>query len=292
MIRLICFLFLLPVAGTIAAQTGSDIFLFDLRITGKGAVISHAKNFTRHKGYDNQPFFHPRQPLIYFSSFNDSGRSDLKYYDFNSGHTKNLTNTHEREYSPTVTPGGRFISCILQRDNGEQNLVQYPIEGGNAEVLIHHLVIGYHAWVEKNKLLLFVLGDSLHPNTLHYVDLNLKKDTILAENIGRSLHHIPGTGLMSFVQRVSEKELLIKQFDPLSMKITNITTTVAGQDHLTWLNSSTIMMSDGINLFVYDVVAGNGWKPVTIEGDGSMLKGVTRLAVNNNSTKLAVVVSE
>ena len=51
-------------------------------------------------------------------------------------------------------------------------------------------------------------------------------------------------------------------------------------------------MSDGVNLFVFDVIANTGWQLVTIEGDGSMLKGITRLAVNKNSKKLAVVVSE
>lgn len=292
MIRLICFLFLLQAAGTITAQTGSEIFLFDLRVTKNGVVISNAKNFTSHKGYDNQPFFHPKKSLIYFSSFNDSGRSNLKYYDFKNDKTKNLTITNEREYSPTVVPGSKFISCIIQRDNGEQNLGQYPVKGGNAQVLIKDLIVGYHAWIAKSKLLLFVLGDSLHPNTLHYVDLRLKKDTVLAENIGRSLHHIPGTDLMSFVQRVSEKELLIKQFDPRTMKITTITAAKPGQDHLTWLNSHKILMSDGVNLFVYDLIANNGWQLVTIEGDGSMLKGITRLAVNKKSSKLAVVVSE
>lgn len=292
MVRLICFLFLLPAAGTVAAQTGSEIILFDLRVTTNSVVISNAKNFTNHKGYDNQPFFHPKKPLIYFSSFNDSGRSDLKYFNFKDDKTKNLTITHEREYSPTVVPGSKYISCIIQRDNGEQNLGQYRIKGGDAQVLIKDLIVGYHAWVAKNKLLLFVLGDSLHPNTLHYVDLRLKKDTILAENIGRSLHPIPGTELMSFVQRVSEKELLIKQFDPRTMKITTITATKAGQDHLTWLNSHKILMSDGVNLFVYDVIANNGRQLVTIEGNGSMLKGITRLAINKKSTKLAVVVSE
>lgn len=292
MIRLFAFVLFLFCAETLTAQTGSEIILFDLRVTKNAVVISNAKNFTSHKGYDNQPFFHPKKPLIYFSSFNDSGRSDLKYYNFKDDKTKNLTTTNEREYSPTVAPGSKFISCIIQRDNGEQNLGQYPIKGGDAQVLIKDLIVGYHAWIAKSKLLLFVLGDSLHPNTLHYVDLRLKKDTILAENIGRSLHPVPGTDLMSFVQRVSDKELLIKQFDPRTMMIKTITATKAGQDHLTWLNDHKILMSDGVNLFVYDVIANIGWQLVTIEGDGAMLKGITRLAVNKKSSKLAVVVSE
>ena len=56
-------------------------------------------------------------------------------------------------------------------------------------------------------------------------------------------------------------------------------------------------MSDGSKLFSFQ---GNSfselkdrkWQPVTIKGDASMLRGVTRLATNYDNTKLAVVVNE
>ncbi|MEI9912183.1 MAG: hypothetical protein WDO71_22530 [Bacteroidota bacterium] len=191
---------------TSAGQSGSEIFLFDLKVKDGQVILSGGMNITDHKGYDNQPFFHPSQPLIYFSSFNDSGRSDIKYYDYKKKTTANLTVTNEREYSPTVTPDGKFISCIIQRDNGVQDLGKYPVSGGEPEVLINDLTIGYHAWAGNNKLLLFVLGDSSR-NTLHYYDLPAKKDTILSTNIGRSLHKIPGQNAMSFVQKISERKV-------------------------------------------------------------------------------------
>lgn len=291
MIRLLCFVLLSFWAGRIAAQTGSDIILFDLKQVDHVLVVSGGKNITARKGYDNQPFFDPVKPLIYFASFNDSGRSDIKVYQYHKNSTVNLTVTAEREYSPTVTPDGQFISCIIQRDNGEQDLGRYPVKGGEAEVLINDLVIGYHAWINREQLLLFVL-DGKDGNSLHFYDLPSKKDTVLANGIGRSLHAIPGTGKMSFVQRVSEKELLVKAFNPASMEITTIAPALPGQDHLTWLNEHTLLMSDGTKLYVYDTVTNKGWQPVTIEGDVSMLKGITRLAVNKKASKLAVVVSE
>src|SRR5580765_3102891 len=84
-------------------QPGSEIFLFDLSVKDGQVIISGGVNITNHKGYDNQPFFHPSQPLIYYSSFNDSGRSDIKYFNYEKNETKNFTVTHEREYSTTVT---------------------------------------------------------------------------------------------------------------------------------------------------------------------------------------------
>ena len=274
-----------------SGQAGSEILIFDLKITKEQVIISGGKNITNHEGYDNQPYFHPALPVIYYSSFDDSARSDIKYFNFKKKETRNLTLTHEREYSPTVTPDGQFISCILQRDNGAQDLVKYPINGGKPEILISRLTIGYHAWAGKNKLLLFVLDDSLH-NSLRYYNLSDNTDTILAKNIGRSLHKIPGQNAMSFVQKIPEKGSVIKKFELNSGVISDIAITLPGQDHLTWLRSDMLLMSDGNKLFVYRVGSENNWQPLIIYGDASLLKGVTRLATNTSNTKLAVVVSE
>jgi hypothetical protein len=272
-------------------QTGTEIYLFDLTVTDGNVVLSNGKNITNHKGYDNQPFFHPSQPIIYYSSFDDSSRSDIKYYNYERKETKNLTLTHEREYSPTIAPDEQFISCIIQRDNGAQDLGKYPINGGKPVILINHLKIGYHAWVGGNKLFLFVLDDSIH-NSLHYYDLSKNADTVIAENIGRSLHKIPGQNAMSFVQKISDKLSIIKRFEISTGVISTIISTLPGQDHLTWLQNGMLLMSDSIKLFVSHDKLDSKWEPIIIKGNTTMLKGVTRLATNIDNTKLAVVVSE
>src|SRR6266498_858287 len=279
-----------------AAQTGSEIFLFDMKIENGLPSLSNGINITNHKGYDNQPFFHPSKPVIYYSSFNDSSRSDIKYYNYETKETKNFTLTHDREYSPTVTPDGNFISCIIQRDNGAQDLAKYPIDGGKSEVLINHLKIGYHAWAGENKLLLYVLDDSIH-NSLHYYYLGKNTDTVIAENIGRSLQKIPGQNAMSFVQKTSEKTSVIKKFDMSTGVISTLVATLPGQDHFTWLQNGLMLTGDGNKLYyhqetAFEEVKDKGWQPVIIAGDISMLKGVTRLATNPANSKLAVVVSE
>jgi hypothetical protein len=267
-----------------------------MKVANGQVHVSNGVNITNHKGYDNQPFFHPSQSMIYYSSFDDSSRSDIKFYNYSTHQTANLTLTKEREYSPTITPDGKFISCILQRDNGEQNLVKYPIGGGKPEVLINHLKIGYHAWAGENKLFLFVLDDSIH-NSLHYYYLEKNADTVIAENIGRSLHKIPGQNAMSFVQKLGDKEYVIKKYDMTTGIISTIIPALAGQDQLCWLQNGIIIMSDGNKLFSYkETLFGElkdrKWQPVITTGDISTLKGVTRLATNTENDKLAVVVSE
>jgi len=279
-----------------AAQAGSEIFLFNMKIENGQVFLSNGINITNHKGYDNQPFFHPSRPVIYYSSFNDSGRSDIKYYNYETKETKNFTLTHDREYSPTVTPDGNFISCIIQRDNGAQDLAKYPIDGGRSEVLINHLKIGYHEWAGENKLLLYVLDDSIH-NSLHYYYLEKNADTVIAENIGRSLHKIPGQNAMSFVQKTSEKTSVIKKFDMSTGVISTVVATLPGQDYFTWLQNGLMLMSDGNKLYyrqetAFQEIKDKGWQPVIVAGDISMLKGVTRLAADAANNDLAIVVSE
>ncbi len=273
------------------AQTGSEIILFDLKMKEGQFFLSNPVNITNHKGYDNQPSFHPSQPIIYYSSFDDSSRSDIKFYNYKTGQTSNLTVTRDREYSPTVTPDGKFISCIIQRDNGAQDLGKYPVEGGQPVVLIDNLKIGYHAWVDENKLFLFVLGDS-NTNTLHYYNLSNKSDSIIADNIGRSLHKIPGQHAMSFIQKISAKENGIKKFDLASGKITAVISSLSGQDHIVWLQHNTIISGSEMNLFSFNTDVDKEWKPVIIQSGNILLKSVTRIAVNSDNTKLAVVISE
>jgi hypothetical protein len=287
---ILCFL-ILTFSLSCFGQTGSEIILFELKVKKGKIILSSPENISHHKGYDNQPSFNPTQPIIYYSSFDDSGRSDIKYYNYKTKQTANLTTTGDREYSPTVTPDGKSISCIIQRDNGVQDLGKYPINGGNATVLINSLKIGYHAWIDNERLLLFVLGDS-NTNSLHYYNLSTQKDTILSNNIGRSLHFIPGEKAMSFIQKISEKESVIKRFDLKTGMISVIAPTLNGQDHITWLKNNILLTGNGTKLYSFQPGIDKEWQMVIIEGDISIVKGITRLSANGNNSKLAVVVSE
>ena len=270
-------------------QPATDIYLFDLSIKKDKVSISNPINITNHKGYDNQPSFHPEKKIIYYSSANDDGRTDIRSYDYKSKQTKSITHTPEKEYSPTVTPDGQYLSCIIQRDNGAQDLGKYPIDGGEPIVLIDNLIVGYHVWADNSHLGLFVLGT---PNTFHYYLLPMKKDAALGENIGRSLHKIPGESAISFVHKASDKEWVIKKLQTETMQISNLGTTLNGSEDLSWLIGGKILMSDGTKLFYLQPDKSQNWNAVVIKSGANVLKGVSRVAVSANGKKLAVVVAE
>ena len=280
-----CFISL--ASGFCLAQPATDIYLFDLSSHKSSVTISKPTNVTNHKGYDNQPSFHPAEPVLFYSSFNDDGRSDIRAYNYKAKTAWAITQTSEREYSPTVTPDRGHLSCIIQRDNNAQDLGKYPIEGGTSDVIIDNLIVGYHAWADNSHLALFILGT---PNTLHYMRLPTKKDTIVAENIGRSLHRIPGQAAISFVHKISETQWLIKRLDTQNLSISTLATTLPGREDLCWLPDGKILMSDGANVFFLSP-GKTEWQKVTFEGSQTF-KGITRLAVTTDGKKLAMVVSE
>jgi len=274
---------------TLLAQTGSEILLFDLKVKKDKVTISNPKNVTNHKGYDNQPSFHTEQPILYYSSFNDEGRADIKSYNYKTGATASITQTKEREYSPTLTPDKSSLSCIIQRDNGAQDLGKYPVDGGDPTVIIDNMTVGYHVWADNSHLALFILGE---PHTLHYLRLPTKEDTILAENIGRSLHKIPGARAISFIQKTSDNNWEIKKLESETMKISTIAATLSGREDIAWTADGKIISSDGTKIYFLNPANGTTWVEIPLTSGGELLKGVTRLSINAKGDKLAVVISE
>ncbi len=280
-------IFLLCISTFSLAQPASEIYLFDLTIKKNKISVSDGKNISNHKGYDNQPFFHPKDPVLYYTQADTSGRTDIIEFDYSKSATKRITETSEREYSPTLTPDGKFLSCIIQRDGGAQDLGKYPAIGGSPQVLIDNLKVGYHAWVNDSDLILFVLGE---PNTLRWYSLSNKSDSIIAGNIGRSLHEIPGTHAMSFVDKSGEN-WVIKRLDTRTKVVTNIVNTLPAREDLTWTPDGKVIMSDGEKLFYFHPGVSDNWQE--IEGAAALkLKGITRLSVNKKANKIAIVAGE
>jgi Tol biopolymer transport system component len=274
---------------TSLAQTGSEIYILDLKEKKGKIILSNPQNITNRIGYDNQPSFHKTKNILYFSSFDESGRADLKSYNLKTKEIKNVTTTQEREYSPTLTPDGNYLSCIIQRDNGAQDLGKYPEEGGEATVIIDNMIVGYHVWADNSHLALFILGKDRAPNTLHYLELPTRKDTVLAENIGRSLHRIPSEEAISYVAKVSADNWEIRKLNLDKLNSEKIANTLPGKEDICWTAEGTLLSSDGEKIYMLQ----NGkWMPLSINGLNLPLKGITRMAVNAQNTTLAIVISE
>lgn len=275
-------------AMTSNAQPGTEIYVFDLKLKKNAITISNPVRVTNHPGYDSQPFFHPDKPVLYFASADTSGRTDIVTYDYQTQVTKKFTSTSEREYSPTVTPDKKFVSCIIQRDDGKQDLGKYPIEGGDPIVIITNLTVGYHAWVDHDNVLVFALGE---PQTLRLYNVPTGKDIVLADSIGRSLHLIPKTKTMSYVDKSLPTKWLIKRVRDVDA-IDVLAEALPGREDLAWTSDGRIVMSDGEKLFFYNPEKGKTWEPIEVISGALSLKGISRLAINATGDKIAIVMNE
>src|SRR6185295_4758156 len=145
--NILSILFLVLVKVSLA-QPATEIYLFDLAVKKGKVTLSNPANITNHKGYDNQPYFHPNKTKIYYAAANAEGKTDIMSYDYKSHETFFVTQTPEKEYSPTVTLDEQYVSCIIQRDNGVQDLGKYSLDGGEPSIIIDNLKVGYHVWAD------------------------------------------------------------------------------------------------------------------------------------------------
>lgn len=276
--------------SAIQAQPGTEIYLFELAVKKNAITITNPVNITNHPGYDNQPYFHPDQPLLYYVSADSSGRTDIYQYNYLTKETTPVTRTPEREYSPTVTPDKKFLSCIIQRDNGAQDLGKYPIRGNApAEIIISNHVVGYHAWADENNIVLFTLPQ---PFTLHQVNIKNQHDSIVADSIGRSLHKIPGEDAVSFVQQLKDNIWMIRKVESKTSKVHDIVVSMPSKEHdMAWTHDDKIVMSNESRLFFFNTKGKGEWKEVTINGNIPAYT-ITRIAVNSKGDKIALVVNE
>jgi hypothetical protein len=296
--KILCASMFLLISGAMYAQPGSEIYLFEYRGSARGVSrLDNPRNISNRTGYDNQPYFDPNLAILYYSSADAEGRTDIIAYYYRTGETKKITETHDREYSPRLTPDNNFIACILQRDNGAQDLVGYPIKGGEPKIFIDNMIVGYHAWADENNVAVFTLPQ---PFKLHVVNIQTGKDTVVAENIGRSLHKIPGRNAVSYIQKLNDNEWMIMALDVKTLAKTPLIKSLPGKEKdMAWTPfepAPVIIMSDEKKIYTFSpYYQGKDnyteWKEVKVEGN--VPQGtITRLAVDISGKYIAVVISE
>lgn len=278
------FIFILFAFSTslIKAQQNLEVFLFE--IDGLRS-ISNPKNISQNPGYDNQPSFLNDSTVVFASTRNN--QTDVLQSQIGNGSKTWLTNTPQSEYSPLKIPKKNAISAIGLHPDGKQLLYAYDIETGFPSVLVENLVVGYHVWHDENTLVSFVLGDV---QTLVISNIKKKINKVIDSAIGRSLHKIPNTNLISYISK-KEKQWQIRSLDPKSGKTAFIANTLEGVEDMCWLPDGSILMAKSSSLFQLNPKTNEGWKP-TFDAADYGLKNITRLAVNQAQTHLAFVAEE
>ena len=269
-----------------SAQSATDVYLFDLKAVDNLFTVSNPVNISDNRGYDNQPSFMKNGQEVLFTSTRN-GQTDIVRYNIRRNRKTWLTDTEGSEYSPLQIGSTQTFSAIRLEEDGTQLLYKYNMRNGKGEVLVPDLKIGYHSWIDRNRVLSFVLDD---PPTLQLSYLIDGENRVLDSTIGRSLHPIPGKSLMSYVSKQKEP-WSINSIHPETGEIDFIMNTLDGSEDYAWTPSGTIIMGKEVKLYKFDPDRDSKWVEI---GDlsNSGLSSITRLAVSPKGDKIAVVAAE
>lgn len=262
----------------------TDIHLARLEIDGARIVLLEWTNATARDGYDNQPSFTPDGAAMLYTS-ERGGQTDTYRYELATGRRERVTATPESEYSPTAMPGGARFSAVRVEADSTQRLWSFRLDGGDPALVLPDIApVGYHAWVDEDRVALYVLGS---PPTLQLADRRTGGADTVAAEIGRSLQRVPGGRLVSFVDRSAEPWWLA-MLDPERGAIRRLVATLEGSEDHAWTPGGIALMGSGSRLYAFDPTRDEAWRPVADLAEHG-IGGITRIAVAPDGSRLAVV---
>ena len=294
-----------PQAPNPASPAPFDIYLVPLKGGLPSMKTAKPQPVSTAPGYDNQPNFSPDGARILFAANRDDKQTDVYAFDRKTNRVTQVTRTAENENSPTFVPSGAGPNgsfTVVQSEfdaKGQrptpaiQRLWRFNADGPSPSLILPDITpVGYHAWIDSDRLALFVLGAQGKPATLQLASVKTGKTEVIAEGIGRSLHRIPGGSLVSFAYREGD-DYIVKQLDPNTKKITPLIKAVAGSSDrdMAWMpDGKAMLMSSGTNIFAWTRGA-ESWSEV-FDASAHQLGAVTRLAVSPKGDAIAFVVAE
>jgi len=282
-------------AAAPAPPPGTDIYLVPMTAGLASLKAARPVPLSVAAGYDNQPMFSPDGARVLFAANRDGKQIDIYAFDRASSRVTQLTQTAENENSPTFVPAGLGepggFSVVQTEPDRSQRLWRFNAAGKNPQLVLADVKpVGYHAWVEPDHLAMFILGQ---PATLQVGRVAPGKAEIVATDIGRSLHRIPGTRQVSFVQRESPTEFSIRQIDIDSRQVVTLVRTVEGssdRDYAWMPDGRTILMSAGTKVWSW-TRGSTGWSEV-FDGASFQLGVISRLNASPKGDAIAIVVAE
>lgn len=235
---------------SVSASAEDELFLATL----SSDKVVKVQNISQRSGYDNQPHFTPdNQKLLYTAQFTlaDGLQTDSMSYDLATHDTVNLTNSSASEYSPTVMPDGKHFSVIYVGADGRQRLSSYPLQGGKPSSLMTNLDksfadIGYQVWLNKDELLLFVLGEPMQLQRVNLTSGSSEKVTI---NIGRTLRSVPHTALFSYNVANAERWQM-KLYNPTNNESIASVTLPGTSLYYAWHANGQLLSGDGAKVLI------------------------------------------
>ena len=271
------------------AQNATEVYLFDFVVNDslKTYKLENPVNISNNAGvYDNQPsFLLDGTGVLFASTRND--QTDVALFDLESQSKSWLTNTLGSEYSPIQSPLNKYFSAIKLEEDGTQLLWIYRFNKKKPKVLVEDWRVGYHTWLNKKMVVSFVLND---PPTLEVTNLKFKIKYPIEKNIGRSIHTIPNSELISYISHEHE-DYEIYSINPLNSQKEYIADALKDSQDMAWTPDGTIIMGKDDKLYRLKPKEDKDWVEILSLKEFD-LNGISRLAVSPLGNKIVIVVNE
>lgn len=196
-----------------AADARPDVAVFTARLDLAGGRAHDVVNISPVKGANFQPSFTRDGAAVLFAS-DRSGSNNVYRHDLANGLTTALTAVPHNLYSPTPLPDGSGFSAIRVVDadpaygieSKQPSLWRFGWDGQEIAPVVPVMRVGYHAWVDDERLALFIVDDVAERNAHRAVLFNRRtgKATPLTDKPGRSLGRT----------RDGRRALFVDQTDP------------------------------------------------------------------------------
>ena len=292
---LFCVVFLGLFSAVFAQYPVTEIYTFRYKIKKGEVALTKPQQIAANKGYNNQPYFVSGTNKVLFVSIPEGdSQSDVYAYDTRTEKIQRVTQTPESEFSPKINHENLTAVRIECGPDSIQRLWKFSVsadwKASNEYVLFSTLKgVGYYDWVNRNEAGIFIVGEK-EVHSLHY--LNTEKpwqDSLIADNIGRSVWKIPYENTLSFVQKTGKDAAQIETLSFRNGKKQTLIPTFSGGEDFVWHPKGYLLTINNEKLYAFNPKKKETTWTEVADLQSLGLGTFYRLAFHPNGKKIALV---
>ncbi len=292
---------LAPAQQAPAAKPTAGIALARLDLSARKAC--DVMNLPASPGSSIQPSF-TRDGLAVLFASDRAGGNNIYRHDLATGQTTAVTRTAHKLYSPTPLPDGSGFSAIRVVDadphygieRQQPSLWRFGWDGQEIGPVVPVMRVGYHAWVDEQRLALFIVDDVPERNAHRALLFNRAtgKRTPLTDKPGRSLGRSPDGRRALFVDQTDAEHWRICALGEGEATPQVLAETPLGPEGVKDANRSqyfvtlpdgSLLMARGALLLRWDGKPGGSFQPFAeLPGLGGAIRNI---AASPDGTRLA-----
>jgi Tol biopolymer transport system component len=275
------------------AQPGStDIWIAGIEIRNGKPVATVPERITQNDYYDNQPCFSSDGSLLYYVSMPDTIQSELFEYNIRKKSYRQLTNTLESEYQPQLMPSDKKKLSVIRvdLDKGQRFYALDILDGAYSEepLMPNEDSVAYYCWINDTTVGAYMLNGQ--GGSLQQFDMKPQQAILLMNNggFGRCLARVPGTELMSYVQKGSDGKNTIMTYDMTTEERLPVTETPEKTEDYCWGPDGKIYVGLHGKLMYFDTKA-TTLKWIEVADWQKVTGKFYRLAMSPDGSRIAIV---